>query len=103
MDKIFAFSSGLEILRDERIGGRIPTTTLWLSLFWMFALRLRSFNALEGELRRPGRWDKLVGSRKPSADALGYGLARFRAETLRDLLQQINRTVWRKKAIRMRP
>lgn len=103
LDKMFAFSSGLDLLVDERIGGRIPTATLWLSLFWMFALRLRSFNALEGELRRPGRWEKLVGSRKPSADALGYGLARFRVESLRDLLQQVNRTVWRKKAIHGRP
>jgi uncharacterized protein YceK len=43
----------------------------------MFTLRLRSFNALEQELRRPGRLKKLIGHRTHSADALGYGLGKF--------------------------
>lgn len=103
LDKIFGFRSQVDHLRDTRQGAQIPTSALWLSLFWMFALRLRSFNALEQELRRPGRWEKLVGSRKPSADALGYGLARFRGESLRDFLRQIHRTAWRTKAVHPRP
>lgn len=103
LEKIFGFRSKVDHLRDTRQGAQIPTSALWLSLFWMFALRLRSFNALEQELRRPGRWEKLIGSRKPSADALGYGLSRFRVESLRGLLQQVHRTTWRKKAIHGRP
>lgn len=103
LDKIFDFTTAVGALRDERIGAQIPTAGLWLSLFWMFALRLRSFNALEEELRRPGRWEKLIGRRKPSADALGYGLGKFDVDSVRDLLQHHHRTAWRTKAVHGRP
>jgi hypothetical protein len=103
LEKIFEFSRHVGTLEDERIGAQIPTDSLWLSVFWMFALRLRSFNALEQELCRPGRLGKLIGSRKPSADALGYGLRRFALEPLRKLLQRHHRTAWRTKAVHQRP
>jgi hypothetical protein len=103
LEKIFDFTAQVKTLTDERIGAQIPTAGLWLSVFWMFALRLRSFNALEQELRRPARWDKLAGRRKPSADALGYGLTKFRMESVRKVLQQAHRTAWRTKAVHGRP
>jgi hypothetical protein len=68
----------------------------------MFVLRLRSFNALEEDLRRPRRWEGWVGQHKPSADTLGYALQRFDLEPLRQILQDINRAAWRKKAIHFR-
>jgi hypothetical protein len=103
LEKVFDFTQHVEALRDERIGAQIPTANLWKSLFWMFALRLRSFNALEQELRRPGRWEKLTGGRKPSADALGYGLGKFDVASVRRLLKHHHRTAWRQKAIHGRP
>jgi hypothetical protein len=53
----------------------------------MFALRLRSFNALEQALRRPRQWARWVGGAgTPSADTVGRalaGLARGGAGALR--------------------
>lgn len=103
LEKIFGFQERVQALRDGRLGAQIPTASLWLSVFWMFALRLRSFNALEQELRRPGRLGKLIGRRKPSADALGYGLGKFDVSSLRHLLQHHHRTAWCQKAIHGRP
>lgn len=102
LDKIFDFTARVGTLKDERIGQQIPTAGLWSSLFWMFVFRLRSFNALEQELRIPRRWERLAGRRKPSADALGYGLSRFCLEPLRALVGHLNRTAWRNKAIQRR-
>jgi hypothetical protein len=99
LEKIFEFNRHVGTLEDERIGAQIPTASLWLSLFWMFVLRIRSFNALEQDLRLPKRWEKLAGRRRPSADALGYGLCRFGVKSLRKLLRHHHRTAWRQKAV----
>lgn len=102
LEKVFEFTFWVGTLRDERKGAQIPTSGLWLSLFWMFVLRIKSFNALEQELRLPKRWRKLAGGRRPSADALGYGLCRFAVEPMRSLLRRHHRTAWRNKAIQGR-
>lgn len=68
----------------------------------MFALRLRSFNALEQELRLARRWERFVGNQKPSADTIGRVLSRFSLDQLRSFLLTINRTSWRNKAIHPR-
>jgi len=103
LEKIFEFHQHVGTLEDDRIGAQIPTASLWLSLFWMFVLRIRSFNALEQDLRLPKRWEKLAGRRRPSADALGYGLRRFGVKSLRKLLRHHHQTAWRQKAIHGRP
>lgn len=103
LEKMFQFTSRVPTLRDGRKGAQIKTAGLWLSLFWMFVLRIKSFNALEQDLRLPQRWDKLVGPRKPSADALGYGLCRFTVEPVRGLLRHHQKVAWRNKAIQGRP
>jgi hypothetical protein len=103
LDKIFDFEARVSTLRDERCGARIPTRSVWMSVFLMFATRLPSFNRLEQELRRTGRWDKVVGGAKPSADTLGYALCRFGLEPLRALLEHHLRIAWRIKAIQRRP
>jgi hypothetical protein len=84
------------------MGGQISTASLWLSVFWMFVLRIKSFNALEEGLRLPKRWGRLTGRRRPSADALGYGLCRFAVEPVRAMLQQHQKRAWRNKAVQGR-
>jgi hypothetical protein len=73
---------------------------VFLSVFGLFALRLPSFNALEQGLKMPARWEPWTGSRRPSADTLGYSLARFDLEPLRDALARVAHQVKRKKALR---
>lgn len=99
----YRFREKVDRLTDNRIRPQIPTAGVWLSVFGMFALRLGSFNALEQDLRRPRRWERLVGRRKPSADTLGYALRRFDPEPLREILRDLSRIAWRKKAIHGRP
>lgn len=102
LEKVFDFTLAVATLRDQRKGAQIPTAGLWLSVFWMFVLRIKSFNALEQDLRLPRRWEKLAGRRRPSADALGYGLCRFAVEPLRALLRHHHKRAWRNKAIQGR-
>ena len=103
LDKIFDFEVRVSTLRDGRCAARIPTRSVWMSVFLMFVTRLPSFNRLEQELRRAGRWDKVLGGAKPSADTLGYALCRFGVEPVRALLEHHGRTAWRIKAIKGRP
>lgn len=90
------------MLSDTRSLPQIPTRSIWLSVFAMFVLRLRSFNSLEQQLRLPRRWEAFVGPRKPSADTLGRVLARMPAEQLHELLAVVQRAAWRRKAIHQR-
>lgn len=91
-------------VRDERRRPQIATATVWLCVFAMFALRLRSFNALEEALRRRRGWDRWVGGRRlPSADTLGRVLAGTALEEQRALLAALGRQAWRAKAIHGRP
>jgi len=69
----------------------------------MYVLRLRSFNALEQELRVGKRWEAWVGSRKPSADTIGRVFAKMSPDELRQILVAIQRSAWRRKAIHLRP
>ncbi len=65
----------------------------------MFLLRLRSFNALEQELRRSKRWESWVGWPKPSADTMGRVCGQILSQGPRQLLIQLNHSSWRRKAI----
>lgn len=90
-------------LHDARLLPQIPTRNVWLSVFGMYVLRLRSFNALEQELRVGKRWEAWVGSRKPSADTIGRVVAKMSPDELRQVLSAIHRSAWRRKAIHQRP
>lgn len=94
------FDQHLAHIRDGRLYPQIPTVSLFLSAFGMYALRLPSFNELEQQLKIPERWYPWVGPIKPSADALGYGLERFDLEALRDVLGHIAHEFKRKKALK---
>jgi hypothetical protein len=89
-------------LHDARLLPQIQTLNVWLSVFGMYLLRLRSFNALEQELRVGKRWEAWVGSRKPSADTIGRVFAKMSPDELRQVLAAIQRSAWRRKAIHTR-
>ncbi len=68
----------------------------------MYVLRLRSFNALEQELRLSRRWEAWVGGRKPSADTIGRVLAKMSTDETRQILSFVLHEAWRSKAIHRR-
>ena len=104
LDRRFAVRPLVAGLRDGRRRPQIATATVWLAVFAMFVVRLRSFNALEQELRRPRRWEGWVGSgRKPSADTLGRVLGTWGLAEQRQMVATLNRQAWRRKTIHGRP
>lgn len=73
---------------------------MWLCVFAMFVVRLRSFHALEQALRQLPGWRAWLGpGRRPSADTLGRALARLDLPALRALVATVNRRAWRAKMI----
>jgi len=99
LDKVFDWRGRVARLRDGRARPQIPTAAVFLSAFIMCATRLRSLNALQGELRVPRRWEPVVGARKPSADRVGQVVALFDPQELRDMLSGVNHTLRRNKAL----
>jgi len=47
--KMFDFAEQIKALRDTRKRPRIPTASLWGSVFFLFVLRRGSLNAMESE------------------------------------------------------
>jgi hypothetical protein len=103
LERRFGLRALVAGLHDGRFLPQIPTRAIWLSVFGMYVLRLRSFNALEQELRLSGRWEAWVGTRKPSADTIGRVFASMSAEETRQILSAVLHDAWRSKAIHPRP
>ena len=104
MERHFGLRRQVADLRDERERPQISMATVWLCVFGMFALRLRSFNALEEELGRRRGWERWVGGRRlPSADTVGRVLAGASLAEQRALLLGLGRRAWRAKTIHGRP
>ena len=103
LEKVFDWSTRLAKLSDSRSRPQIPKTAIFTSALMMCATRLRSLNALEGELRVPRRWEKIVGPRKPSADRVGQVVALLDPEPLRDMLSGVNHKLRRNKALADNP
>lgn len=76
---------------------------MWLSVFGGFALRQRSLNALEQELKLPHCWEAWVGSLKPSADTIAYAFCRMRMEPLWALNWTLVQRLKRRKALQLPP
>ena len=98
INKTYDFSRLAATVQDFRQGAEISTATVFLSVFWMFQLRLGSFNQLETELG--GDLRKLVPSdREPiaSVDAIGYSLKRFDVVGLEEEFVQRNQMAKRNK------
>lgn len=100
LERTWDFSDTIGSFTDSRAWSKISTSSVYLSCFGMFVLRLQSFNALEAELKLPHRWEAWVGKEKPSADTLGYVLERIDLFPLRSELVRINHQMKRKKILR---
>ncbi len=99
VEKVFSLARLAANQRDGRDKPQIPTCAVFLCVLMMNAMRLRSLNALEGELRLAGRWEKIVGKRKPSADSLARIVALMDCDPLRDALSEVNHRMRRKKIL----
>ena len=97
IEKVFDFGQKMSTLCDARTRPRIPTLCLWGSVFFLFVMRRRSLNAMESELRRPKRMDRLIGTLKPSADRMGDIMALIEPDQLRERLCRINHQLGRNK------
>lgn len=95
----WSFQELLGGLGDGRSYSRIPASSVFLSVFGMFSLRLPSFNEMSIQLRLPNRWEPWTGDRKPSADTLGYALDRFDLAGLRRMNGAVAALFKRKKAL----
>lgn len=83
---------------DSRCDPAIPTSAIWLSLFFGAVFKTPSFLQLQSETRRQA-WRNTVGYAKPiSDDALAYATARMHLESLRATLATTNRLLKRNKA-----
>ena len=103
LEKVFDWGALLAGVGDSRTKPQIPTAAIVSSALMMCVTRLRSLNALEGELRVPRRWEKIVGPRKPSADRAGAVIALMNPEELRDMLSGVNHTLRRNKVLEDNP
>jgi hypothetical protein len=100
IDKVFDFGQQIHSLRDARKRPRIPTAALWGSVLFLFVMRHRSLNAMEQEIRRPKRVERLIGKIKPSADRMGDVLGLMEPDRFREMLSRINHQLGRNKARR---
>mgnify|MGYP000880966728 FL=1 len=103
LDKVFQWSQRIQALSDPRPKPQISTQSAFLSAMMMSAAGLQSLNALESELRVGGRWENLVGRRKPSADSLARIVGLMDSEPLRNLLSQANHRLRRNKRLQDNP
>jgi len=95
--KVFDFAEQMNSLGDRRKQPRIPTASIWASVFFLFVLRRGSLHAVESELRRPKRMEKLIGKIKPSADRIGDVMGLMDPDQLRERLCRINHQLGRNK------
>ncbi len=100
LEKVFDFGWRMTQLRDSRRHPRLPLRAIWGSVFFLFVLRQRSLNAMEGLLRQPRRMERLIGSQKPSADRMGQVLSLINPDQLRGLLSGINHQWGRNKGLK---
>ena len=103
VEKVFRLSTHVARLSDSRPKPQIETGVVFLSALMMCVPRQRSLNAMEGESRVPGRWEKVLGRRKPSADTVGRVVGRMDSDGLRDMLSAINHRLRRNKALDENP
>ena len=100
VEKVFDFGRNIDQLKDLRRRPRIPLEAIWGSVFFLFVLRQRSLNAMEGHLRQPHRMERLIGPHKPSADRMGQVLSLIDPHQLRAMLSGMNHQLGRNKGLK---
>jgi hypothetical protein len=100
IEKVFDFGWRTAQLKDPRRRSRIPLGAIWGSVFFLFVLRQHSLNAMEGQLRQPGRMERLIGHKKPSADRMGQVLSLIDPDQLRAMLAGMNHQLGRNKGLK---
>lgn len=103
LERVYHFSSSLDHLQDTRHHPSISTRTVYGCVLLLFVLRLRSLNAFEAHYRwkeSKKAWRVFLGQSPPSADTLGYTLARFDCESLRREIHRIYTILQRNHLIR---
>ncbi len=100
IDKVFNFGERMARLKDPRRRPRIPLGAIWGSVFFLFVLRQRSLNAMEGQLHQPRRMERLIGAQKPSADRMGQVLSLMDPDQLRAMLSGMNHQWGRNKGLK---
>ena len=100
VERTWGFADFVRRVRDRRPRCRIPPSSIFLSVFGMFSIRLQSFNELELQFQIPRRWKPFIGPRLPSADTLGYSLKGFDLNPPRDFLAEVAHQAKRKKALK---
>jgi hypothetical protein len=103
IEKVFGWSGMMERVRDSRQKPQIPGAAILTGVLLMFATRLGSLNALGGQLRTPGRWLRVLGSRLPSADTVARVAEKFDTECLRDFLSDALHRLRRMKVLADNP
>lgn len=103
LEKVYHFSSSLDHLKDTRHHPSISTRTVYGWVLLLFVWRLRSLNAFEAYYRwkeNKKAWTGFLGQSPPSADTLGYALARFDCEGFRQEIHRIYTILQRNHLIR---
>ncbi len=103
VEKVYGLSGRVARLTDSRQQPQIDTDVIFLNAMMMCVTRRRSLNAMEGECRVPRRWEKIIGTRKPSADTVGRVVGLMDSDALRDMLSEINHQLRRNKALDENP
>lgn len=88
-NRVFDLPQIVRTVRDGREQPQIAGETLWLSMLTLFTLRLGSLNALVQKFRdkrRLKKWEKMLGGKPPSAEAIGYYAERLDCDSLRKVL-----------------
>lgn len=84
-DKVFNFSESLSQITDIRSKPQIDTRSVLVSSLIMQLTRLGSLNALDSELRLPGKIESFIGKDKPSVDTIGKVFTKIIPDDLRRL------------------
>lgn len=100
IEKVYDFKKKILLLKDKRHEPQISAGAIWLSVVLMFAMRKGSLNAIESELRIPGRLEKVIGKRKPKADIIGNVFGLMETDVIREILSQTNHKLKRNKALK---
>ena len=91
VNKVFDLDFLAKAVTDARPWPQIPTSCVWLSLFFGAVMRVPSFLQLEAETRRRC-WQRWIQWEKPiSDDTLGYVAEQLCWEDLRHTLLQSNK------------